>query len=117
MSSDNVISLRRFRAHKHYRHFVSLPSGLRTPERSEPVLQAIFDYAYEHFDYRVGNPLHNASWEETRQVSQKLVEFMPITGESDPDSMMQWLHENMVPEAWMSPEYLRDFIHECLRQG
>ena len=117
MLADNVVSLRRYRANRLYRKFLGLPISLRTPQRAEGVLSAIFDYAYEHVPIRNGRPARAASWEDTRLVSRKLVEFMPADSASDPDEMMQWLHENLVPEAWSSPEYLKDFIHECLRHG
>ena len=117
MHGEKITSLRRYKAHKHYKQYIMLPSAMRTPDRAEGVLTAIFDYAYEHVDCCDGHPLREASWEETRNVSKKLVEFMPVNGGSDPDEMMQWLHENLVPEAWMSPDYLKDFLHECLRHG
>jgi len=117
MPVRNIISLRRFKAHKHYRRYISLPSTLRTPERAEGVLSAIFDYAYEHVDTPGGRLVRNASWEDTRRVSKKLVEFMPSSHDENPDEIMHWLHENMVSEAWTSPDYLKDFIHECLRHA
>jgi hypothetical protein len=117
MAGKKVTSLCHYKAEQEYRRFMSLPSTMRTLERAETVLAAIFNYAYEHIDTKNGNPVRNVSWEDTRRVSVKLVEFMPASDVSDPDTTMQWLHENMVPEAWMSPDYLKDFIHECLRHG
>jgi len=117
MSVEKVTSLRQYKAHKQYRRFIALPCTLRTPERAEGVLSAIFDYAYEHVATPISKRSHDSSWEDTRQVSKKLVEFMPASVDSNADEMMQWLHENMVSEAWTSPDYLKDFIHECLRHG
>lgn len=107
-----IVSLRRFRAYQQYESYNALPQTLRTSERAEPVIEAIFDYAYEHVPRR--RP-HRLAPDITRQVSRRLDEFIP--GEVAPDSLplMEWLHENMLPEVWLSPDLLRDFVGDCLR--
>ena len=119
MSKSNLISLRRFRAQKLYDEYFSLPVSQRRGERSTRLLEAIFDYAYENVPKgrraRAGTLTIHA--EESLRISRRLEEFTIPGGRPNPGSVMNWLHSNMVPEAWGFPDDLRGFVHECLDDG
>ena len=119
MKKNNPVSLRRFRAQKFYDHYFSLPASQRTKERSAILLEAIFDYAYEYVprNRRTRSGQVKVSSEESRRISRRLEEFILPGGQSEPDSVMNWLHANMVPEAWTFPDDLRGFVQDCLRDG
>lgn len=118
MKKNNLVSLRWFRAKQLHDSYFALPSIQRTNERSAKLTEAIFDYAYEHVPKnrrtRSGQLIITA--DESRRISRRLEEFI-LPGEPDPDSVMNWLHANMVQEAWAYPEDLRGFVHECLQDG
>lgn len=112
---NTPVSLRRYRAHQHYRRYMTLPGELRTPERTEPVLDAIFDYAYENVPSnerldRVTEP------GLTRQVCWRLGEFITRQDQDDSLPVMDWWHDNLLPEVWLSRDHLKDFVVDCLRR-
>ncbi len=117
MKNNNLVSLRKYRAQQLYNRYFSLPVSQRTQERSTQLLEAIFDYAYEHVPTRRRNrsELLRISQDESRRISRRLEEFIVRDSEPGPDSVMNWLHANMVPEAWACPDDLRGFVQECLR--
>lgn len=116
---NNLVSLRKFRAQKLYDHYLSLPVSQRNNERSTKLLEAIFSYAYEHVpkNRRTRSGQLMIGPDESRRISRRLEEFILPGRQSDPDSLMNWLHENMVQEAWAFPDDLRGFVHECLLNG
>jgi hypothetical protein len=119
MMKNKLVSLRRFRAQKLYDHYLSLPVSQRSNERSAKLLEAIFSYAYENVPknrrLRPGEPMVGP--EESRRISRRIEEFMLPDGQPDTDSLMNWLHDNMVQEAWTFPDDLRGLVQECLRNG
>ena len=119
MKTNNLVSLRKFRAQQLYNRYFSLPVSQRTKERSAQLLEAIFDYAYEHVPRhrQTRSTLIGVSQDESRRISRRLEEFIEPDIGPDPDSVMNWLHANMVPEAWAFPEDLRSFVHDCLRDA
>ncbi len=119
MNNNKMVSLRGYKARKLYDRFFSLPSSQRTDERSAQMLEAIFDYAYEHVpkDRRRRNGRIRVTPEESRRISRRLEEFMVPKSKYDPDSVMNWLHENMVPEAWAYPDDLRSLVREILHNS
>jgi hypothetical protein len=108
------VSLRRYRAHQRYRRYRNLPVELRTPERTEPLLDAIFDYAYENVP---ANEIRDRVNEPglTRQVCWRLGEFITGSEQTDTLPVMDWWHENLLPEVWLSRDHLEDFVVDCLR--
>jgi hypothetical protein len=119
MKNNKMVSLREYRARKLYDRFFSLPSSQRTNERSAQMLEAIFDYAYECVpkDRRRRNGRVRVTPEESRRISRRLEEFMVPESKYDPDSVMNWLHANMVPEAWAYPDDLRGLVQEILHKN
>lgn len=113
MYGGEVTSLRGFLARKHYERYISLPSKMRTPERTRALMGLIFDYAYEHVVERRDQPMPQVSEVDARVISRKLAEFI---GPQKPgqESIMEWLHENLVAEAWASPENFTDFVRAHL---
>lgn len=116
MARNEITSLRRYRAQRIYRNFVSLPVSQRTNSRAALLLEAIFDYAYEHVPRarRYSTRRVRVSEKESARISARLEEFLPPNGAHDP--IMKWLHDNMVAEAWSYPEDRRQFIRDCLRR-
>lgn len=116
VQNHKVVSLRRYRAHTLFAGFLSLPMSQRTHARSMAVLEAIFDYAYEHVpEQKWGSSRRiSVSPAETRRISQRLEEFMVPAQPADTDPIIRWLHENMVEEAWDNPEELSHFVGECI---
>jgi hypothetical protein len=116
MENNNLVSLRHYRAKKLCDVYFALPSSHRTKKRAAKLIEAIFDYAYEnvprHRRKRSGR-LH-VSPGESKRISRRLEEFVFPGAASDPDSLMNWLHANLIPEAWTYPEDLRGFIQDCL---
>ena len=116
MENNNLVSLRRYRAKKLYDVYFALPSSHRTKKRAARLTDAIIDYAYEnvelHGRFQVG-PV-DVRPGESQRISQRVEEFVFPHAAADPASLMNWLHENMVPEAWTYPEDLRGFVQECL---
>jgi hypothetical protein len=119
MKNKKVVSLRRYRAHRVYKTYTSLAPSQRTKSRSAVVLEAIFNYAYEHVpDKKWGVPRRiNVSPEETRRISNRLEEFILPARQPDTDPIMKWLHDNMVEEAWENPEDLGHFVGECIEDN
>jgi hypothetical protein len=119
MKKNNVTSLRKFRAQQIYERYYSLPVSQRTSERSAQLIEAIFDYAYEHVPknrrHRLG--YLKISPTESRRISRRLEEFMFPERPSDPDSIMKWLHAHMIPEAWTFSDDLRGLVQEYLHSG
>ena len=116
MARNEITSLRRFRAHRIYKKFISLPASQQTNARAALLLEAIFDYAYEH----VPSARHysarrvSVSVKESGRISERLEEFLPMGSGGEP--IMKWLHENMISEAWSYPEDRRQFVRDCLRR-
>jgi len=119
MKKNKVVSLRRYRAHRAYDIYTSLSSSQRTKCRSTVVLEAIFDYAYEHVpDQKWGVSRRiRVSPDETRRISNRLEEFILPVRQLDKDPIMKWLHDNMVEEAWENPEDIGHFVGECLEDN
>lgn len=119
MKNHKVVSLRRYRAHRVYDFYMSLPSSQRTETRSTVVLEAIFDYAYEHVPDQKWGVLRRirVSPEESRRISGRLEEFILPVRQSAADPIMQWLHDNMVEEAWENPEDRGHFVVECIKDS
>ena len=119
MKNNNVTSLRRFRAQQIYKRYYSLPASQRTSERSTRLIEAIFAYAYEHVPKNHRNRLGQLriSPLESRRISRRLGEFIFSDHPSDPDSIMDWLHDHMIPEAWTFPDDLRGLVQEYLHNG
>lgn len=115
MSGHGPISLRGFLARRQYEKYISLPSKLRTPERTRAMIGLIFDYAYEHVVERRDQPMPPVSEVDARMISRKLDEFI---GPESPgqESIMEWLRANLVHEAWSSPENFTDFVQAHLRE-
>jgi hypothetical protein len=118
MKNNNLVSLRWYRAKQLYDAYYAVPSSQRSNERAGKMIEAIFDYAYEHVpkSRRTRSVIKNISADQSRQISRRLEEFI-MPGEQNPDSVMNWLHANMVQEAWAFPDDLQGFVHECLRDG
>ena len=116
MARENITSLRRFRAQRIYNNFVSLPVSQRTNARAALLLEAIFDYAYEHVPHarRYSTRRAKVSEQESVRISARLEEFLPLGNTREP--IMKWLHDNMVSEAWSYPEDRRQFVRDCLRR-
>ncbi len=113
---ENIpVSLRRYRAHQRYRLYRTLPVKLRTPERTEPVLDAILDYAYENVP-AVDLPGRRAEPGLTRQVCGRLGEFIGSPERRGARPVMEWWHDNLLPEAWLCRDHLEDFVADCLRR-
>jgi hypothetical protein len=119
MKNDKVVSLRRYRAHRAYNIYMSLPSSQRTETRSTVVLEAIFDYAYEHVPgQKWGVPRRiRVSLEESRRISSRLEEFILPVRQLEADPIMQWLYDNMIEEAWENPEDRGNFVVECIKDN
>ncbi|MDJ0926373.1 MAG: hypothetical protein QNJ73_01890 [Gammaproteobacteria bacterium] len=100
-----TVSLSGFVAHRHVRRFRDLPICLRTSERAGPVVDAIFDYAWE--------PVQTGQADASLEASRRLDEFL-LPGRGD-WRVMGWLCDNQVPEAWQSSAGLRQFMIHCLR--
>ena len=115
--SSKIISLRRYRACRAYARYTSLPDALRTRKRAEQVLEAIFEYAYEGVPPSVRLDPSRATPEMTLQVCRRLDEFIPNEGDRNSPQVMEWLHKNMLSEAWLSPDNLKGFVVECLRDA
>lgn len=116
MASKKITSLRRYRAQRIYKKFIALPASQQTNARAALLLEAIFDYAYEHVPHarHYSSRRVSVSVKESARISERLDEFMPEGGAGEP--IMNWLHENMVAEAWSYPEDRRQFIRDCLRR-
>ncbi len=116
MARNKITSLRYYRAQRIYENFVSLPASQQTNARAALLLEAIFDYAYEHVprSHRFSSRRVQVSKEESTRISARLEEFVPLGNERQP--IMKWLHDNMVAEAWSYPEDRRQFVRDCLRR-
>ena len=116
MAIGKITSLRRYRAQRIHQKFMSLPASQRTTERASQLLEAIFDYAYEHVPearYYGSRDSIRVSSRESALISARIEEFVLIGNQSQP--IMKWLHENMIDDAWSYPEDRRHFVHDCLR--
>jgi hypothetical protein len=113
LKSSPTISLRGYRAHRALRSYRLLPQVLRTPARTGPVLAAILLYAYEGCDAEADA----LSWAQSRQVCSRLQEFLPDAVPAGHRGLMDWLHENLVPEAMQHQNDLAELLGDCLRSG
>ena len=95
------------------RGYRALPQVLRTPARTRPVLEAILVYAYEGCDAKA----EALSWTQSLQVCQRLQEFLPDDVPAGHRGLMDWLHENLVPEAMQHQNDLAELLGDCLRSG
>ncbi len=116
MVRNRVTSLRHYRAQRIHKSFISLPVSQRTNARAGLLLEAIFDYAYEHVPDSNRYPIRRikVSEQESARISARLEEFLPFEDAQEP--IMKWLHDNMVEEAWSYPEDRRQFVRDCLRR-
>jgi|GEM_PF-1759273 len=116
MAKNKITSLRRYRAQRIYESFVSLPASQKTNARTALLLEALFDYAYEHVPrtHRYSARRARISERESARISARLEEFLPLADAREP--IMKWLHDNMVAEAWSYPEDRRLFVRDCLRR-
>jgi hypothetical protein len=116
MAKNKITSLRRYRAERIYKNFVSIPASQQTNARAALLLEAIFDYAYEHVPRarRYSTRRVKVSVKESARISARLEEFLPLGSTGEP--IMKWLHDNMVDEAWSYPDDRRQFIRDCLRR-
>jgi hypothetical protein len=116
MARNKITSLRRYRAQRIYQRFVSMPVSQRTNARAAMLLEAIFDYAYEHVPHarHYSTRRVRVNEQESARISARLEEFLPPGTAREP--IMKWLHDNMVAEAWSYPEDRRQFIRDCLRR-
>jgi len=116
MARNSITSLRRYRAQRIYQNFMSLPTSQRTNARTALLLEAIFDYAYEHTPRARHYSTRRVSIDEqeSARISARLEEFLPFGNVHEP--IMGWLHDNMVAEAWSYPEDRRHFVRDCLRR-
>ena len=116
MAISKITSLRRYRAQRIHKKFMSLPTSQRTNERASLLLEAIFDYAYEHVPearYYSRRSIRVSPCESVL-ISERLEEFLPPDERGQP--IMKWLHENMIEDAWSYPEDRRRFIRDCLQR-
>lgn len=117
MANSKVTSLRRYRAQRIHRKFMSLPSSQRTNERASLLLEAIFDYAYEHVPkarYYARRNSISVTPSDSVLISERLEEFVPPGNRGEP--IMKWLHDNMIEDAWAYPEDRRRFVRGCLQR-
>lgn len=116
MATKNVTSLRRYRAQRIHRKFMGLPPSQRTNERASLLLEAIFDYAYEHVPQArfYSNEAIRVGADDSALISSRLEEFLPPDQSGRP--IMKWLHDNMVDDAWSYPEDRRRFVRDCLQR-
>jgi len=116
MARNEITSLRRYQAQRIYKRFVSMPASQQTNARAALLLEAIFNYAYEHIPRARHNSTNRVrvSEQESARISARLEEFLPPGNANDP--IMKWLHDNMVAEAWSYPEDRRQFVRDCLRR-
>lgn len=116
MARNKITSLRHYRAQRIHENFVTLPESQRTNARAALLLEAIFDYAYEHVPrtHRYSSRRVKVSEKESVRISNRLEEFLPFSKSGEP--IMKWLHDNMVEEAWSYPEDRRQFVRDCLRR-
>jgi len=116
MANNKITSLRRYRAQRIYETFMSLPVSQQTNARAALLLEAVFDYAYEHVPRtsRYSSRRAGISEQESARISARLEEFLPSRSAREP--IMKWLHDNMVAEAWSYPEDRRLFVRDCLRR-
>jgi len=116
MASNEITSLRQYQAQRIYKRFVSMPASQQTNARAALLLEAIFNYAYEHVPRtrHYSKSRVRVSEKESALISTRLEEFLP-PGDAD-QPIMKWLHDNMVAEAWSYPEDRRQFIRDCLRR-
>ena len=117
--NHKVVALRRYRAHRVFANYLSMPASQRDNARSTAVLEAIFDYAYEHVPEQKWGASRriNVSSAETRRISRRLEEFMLPARHSDTDPIMRWLHDNMIEEAWENPEEISHFVREWIKDS
>ncbi|MFW2405260.1 MAG: hypothetical protein ACN4GT_10885 [Gammaproteobacteria bacterium] len=119
MKSKNITSLRKYRAERCFKGYISLPRSQRTSARSALVLEAIFEYAYESV------PRHKIMTErqirvdpdESRRICERLEEFIPGSVDDGSEPIMSWLHDNLVPEAWTYPEDMRNLMKDILQES
>lgn len=118
MRNRNITSLRRYRAQRCFDGYLSLPRSQRTSARSALLLEAIFDYAYEHVPRHQVESRHpiRVNPDQSRLICDRLEEFIPLPGETDGEPIVSWLHDNLVPEAWTYPDDMRRLMQDILRE-
>ena len=116
MNKNAATSLRKYRAQRCFDGYLSLPPSLRSSARTAPLVEAMFEYAYDHIprDQVMSSGQVSASWEDTQRISQRLEEFLPRSRAQFNEPLMNWLHENLVPEAWTYPEDMRRLVSDLL---
>ena len=116
MAKNNITSLRRYRAQRIHSKFMGLPNSQRTNERASLLLEAMFDYAYEHVPQAryYSSQAIKVDVEDSALISARLEEFLPPDKTGIP--IMKWLHDNMIDDAWSYPEDRRRFIRDCLQR-
>ena len=102
--SAHIISLNAYKAHQASTRYYALPPQLRTTERARPLLQAVFDYAFEHVPYGEPDKPHEVTESEAQLVAKKLSEFGCDGTQSAKKRTMDWLRINMLLEAWKSTD-------------
>ena len=82
------------------------------------LIEAIFEYAYDHIPRSqvLSSRQIRVSPEDAQRISQRLEEFMPPSTDKDGKPIMNWLHENLLPEAWAYPEDMRSLMRDILRE-
>ena len=110
MSKTRIVSLQGYRAHRRVQRLRRLPVALRTRERAAPVLDAITAYAWE--SAAAGQPA------EPARICRRLEEFVPAAPSGEGRwPLVHWLYDNLVPEAWESPQLLKPLLSDCIREG
>lgn len=110
MSKAKIISLKGYRAHQCAVRLRSLPRSLRTPERAAPALEAIVAYAWE--------PVGEDQRVEPASICSRLEEFVPASPSGVGEwGLVHWLYDNLIPEAWDSPQLLKPLLSDCIRDA
>ncbi len=110
--SAPIISLNAYKAHRASAAYYALPPQLRTTERARPLLQAVFDYTFEHIPNGQPDCPHEVTEREAQEVARKLSEFGSDGTQSARKRTMDWLRINMLLEAWKSTQRHLKFTAE-----
>jgi len=118
MKNNHITSLRRYRAQRCFDGYLSLPRSQRTSARSALLLEAVFEYAYEHVPrHKVASARQiRIEPDDSRMICKRLEEFLPQSSTSDGARILSWLHENLLPEAWTYPQDMRRLMQDILRE-
>lgn len=89
----------------------------RTSARAALLAEAIFEYAYESVPRRNFLSSRRVALrpEESLRVCERLGEFIQTPGGSSGVTIMKWLHDNLLPEAWTYPQDMQSLVQEFLR--